>query len=180
VDIYLIRPDGTGLRRISDHGNFCGGPKWTPDSKSVIAYCMSAEESYTYRSAEVDGETRLVQIDIAFGATKPVPAGPGIKIYPSLLASGEIAYVRNDKSFACRVKRGHQCRGGQFIVWIPAPKLHGFSAVRVVVAAVDEIGAVRRPGRGVQIRARRTWPAAGVENSVGARGRGREASALDP
>ena len=41
VDIYLIRPDGSGLKRISQHGDFCGSPKWTPDSKSVVAYCMS-------------------------------------------------------------------------------------------------------------------------------------------
>ena len=34
VDIYLIHPDGTGLKRISQHGGFCGSPKWTPDSKS--------------------------------------------------------------------------------------------------------------------------------------------------
>ena len=98
VDIYLVRPDGTGLKRISEHGNFCGSPKWTPDSKSVIAYCMSAEETYTYRSGDEDGATKLVQIDAATGETKLVVAGPGVKISSSVLASGEIAYVRNDKS----------------------------------------------------------------------------------
>jgi TolB protein len=49
VDIYLIQPDGTGLKRISEHGNFCGRPKWMRDSKSVTTYCMSAEETWTYR-----------------------------------------------------------------------------------------------------------------------------------
>jgi dipeptidyl aminopeptidase/acylaminoacyl peptidase len=28
ADIYVVRPNGTGLRRISDHGDFCGSPKW--------------------------------------------------------------------------------------------------------------------------------------------------------
>jgi TolB protein len=98
VDIYLIRPDGTGLKRISGHGNFCGGPKWTPDSKSVIVYCMSAEETDKYRSGDEDGETKLIRISIASGATNRVLAGPGVKIFPSVLASGEVAYVRNDKS----------------------------------------------------------------------------------
>jgi TolB protein len=46
VDIYLIHPDGSGLRRISLHGNFCGTPKWTPDSKSVVTYCMPAEDTW--------------------------------------------------------------------------------------------------------------------------------------
>lgn len=98
VDVYLVRPDGNGLKRISEHGDFCGSPKWAQDSKSVIAYCMSAEETYTYRFGGKDGETKLVQIDIATGESKSVAARPGVKIYPSVLASGEIAYVRNDKS----------------------------------------------------------------------------------
>jgi Tol biopolymer transport system component len=98
VDIYVIRPDGTGLRRISEHGNFCGGPKWTRDSESVIAYCMSAEETWTYRDDNQDGETRLVQINARTGAMKPMAAGPGVKMCPSILASGEIAYLRRDKS----------------------------------------------------------------------------------
>ena len=98
VDIWLVRPDGTGLKRISEPGTFCGRPKWAPDSKSVIAYCMSAQETWTYRFGGADGETKLVQIDIATGETKPVAAGPGVKISPSVLASGEIAYLRNNKS----------------------------------------------------------------------------------
>jgi len=27
ADIYVIHPDGTGLKRVGDHGNFCGSPK---------------------------------------------------------------------------------------------------------------------------------------------------------
>ena len=101
VDIYLIRPNGTGLKRISEHGNFCGGPKWTRDGKSVIAYRMSAEETWTYRDTRLgdqDGETQLVQINAETGATNPLAVGPGVKISPSVLASGEIAYLRHDKS----------------------------------------------------------------------------------
>jgi TolB protein len=98
VDIYLIRSDGTGLRRISEHGNFCGGPKWTRDSKTVIAYCMTAEETWTYRGDDQDGETQLVQINAQTGAMKALTVGPGVKMTPSMLASGEIAYLRNGKS----------------------------------------------------------------------------------
>jgi Tol biopolymer transport system component len=94
VDIYIIHPDGSGLKRISEHGNFCGSPKWARDSKSVIAYCMLAEETFTYRVADAEGETSLVQINIANGETTQVKAGPGVKEFPSLLPSGEVAYVR--------------------------------------------------------------------------------------
>ena len=97
VDIYLIRPDGSGLRRISDHGNFCGGPKWTSDSKNVVAYCMSAEETWKYRSNAPQGDTRLVRINIGTAEAVAMSAGTGVKIGPSVLPSGEIAYIRRDR-----------------------------------------------------------------------------------
>src|SRR5262249_23026884 len=97
VDIYVVQPDGGGLKRVSRHGDFCGSPKWSADSKSVIAYCMPAEDTWTHRAAPEDGETSLVRINIADGKTESMKAGPGVKIFPSVLASGEVAYVRRDK-----------------------------------------------------------------------------------
>ena len=98
ADIYLIHPDGSGLKRISKHGGFCGSPKWTADSKSVVTYCMSGEETLTFRFGDNDGETTIEKIDIASGEATPVEAGPGVKMVPEVLASGEIAYLREDKT----------------------------------------------------------------------------------
>ena len=98
VDIYLIHPDGTGLKRISQHGGFCGSPKWTPDSKSVITYCMSAQDTLTYRFGSEDGDNQIVKINVENGETSPVSAGPGVKMLPAVLASGEMAYLRRDKT----------------------------------------------------------------------------------
>ena len=101
VDIYQIHPDGSGLKRLTEHGNFCGSPKWSSDSRSVIAYCMSAEETFTYRMPKPpEGETRLVSIDVATGAIANLPTGPGIKVSPAILPSGEIAYVRKSRQTA--------------------------------------------------------------------------------
>ena len=87
ADIYVIHPDGTGLKRVGDHGNFCGSPKWTADSQHVIAYCMDVEKTLeTRRASPLPGnDTRLVSIDVASGATTDVPAGPGVKFNPSVL-----------------------------------------------------------------------------------------------
>ncbi|MEO7142209.1 MAG: hypothetical protein ABI165_01760 [Bryobacteraceae bacterium] len=95
VDVYLVQPDGSGLKRLSRHGGFCGSPKWSRDSQSVVAYCMSAEETWTYRTRLVEGETTLIRI-AASGDATPVSAGPGVKIFPSVLPSGQVAYVRRD------------------------------------------------------------------------------------
>ena len=98
VDVYVIHPDGSGLKRITEHGNFCGSPKWLLDSRRVIAYCMTAEQTLANRRAapEPGNDTRLVAIDIATGTSSDLPAGPGVKIHPSPLKGDEIGYIRKD------------------------------------------------------------------------------------
>jgi Tol biopolymer transport system component len=98
VDIYLIHPDGTGLKRISRHGGFCGSPKWTPDSKNVITYCMTAQDTWDHRFGEGEGDNQLFKIDIVSGAIAPEAAGAGFKLLPTVLSSGEIAYLRRDRA----------------------------------------------------------------------------------
>jgi TolB protein len=96
VDIYVIRPDGSGLKRISQHGDFCGSPKWTRDSKSVVAYCMLAQDTWDFRFGGSNGEDKLMKFDIGTGAATAAAAGPGVKLQPAVLSSGEIAYLRLD------------------------------------------------------------------------------------
>lgn len=98
VDIFVIHPDGTGLKRISEHGGFCGTPKWTADSKNVIAYCMTGQDTLSNRFGSGDGDDKLVKIDVASGAATPMSAGPGVKLAPSVLPAGAIAYLRRDKT----------------------------------------------------------------------------------
>ncbi|PYQ70085.1 MAG: hypothetical protein DMG01_28065 [Acidobacteria bacterium] len=98
ADVYIVRPDGSGLKRISAHGNFCGSPKWTADSRRIITYCMTAEQTLNNRRAvpEHPEDTRIVSIDIATGTASDVAAGPGVKFNPSVLPGDEVAYIRKD------------------------------------------------------------------------------------
>ena len=100
VDIYVIHPDGTGLRRLTEHGNFCGSPSWNADSKSLVAYCMTAQQTWDFRSHSrpQDGGDQLMQIDIASGHSTPVAAPDGIKLSPRVLAGGVIGYLRNNRA----------------------------------------------------------------------------------
>ena len=102
VDLYVMHPDGTGLKRITAPGNFCGSPKFSADSTRVLAYCMTAEQTLANRrpSPEPGNDTRLASIDIATGASSDVSAGPGVKMHPSFLPSSDIGYVRKDTADA--------------------------------------------------------------------------------
>jgi Tol biopolymer transport system component len=95
VDIYLIHPDGTGLHRLSEHGNFCGSPSWSADSKSITAYCMTAQQTWDFRARPGEGDDQLVRFDIATGASAPITAPTGIKLSPKVLPGGAIGYLRN-------------------------------------------------------------------------------------
>jgi TolB protein len=100
VDIYLIHPDGSGLKRLTQQTterSFCGNPRWSADSARVITYCMAAQDTMDYRRADIEsGTTRLMSIDIASGRSSEVAAGPGVKIAPSFLAGNDIGFVRKD------------------------------------------------------------------------------------
>jgi Tol biopolymer transport system component len=113
ADIYIMRPDGSALKKLTDSGNagnFCGGPRWTRDSRHLVGYCLSGEETFAYRPqseltdealrrmgrAPVRGNTTLVSIDVATREQTTIAAPPGIKFYPAVLNDGEIAYVRKD------------------------------------------------------------------------------------
>jgi TolB protein len=124
ADVYLIHSDGSGIRRVTEHGNFCGSPKWTRDSRRVVAYCMSGEETLTYRTSRpVKGETHLVSIDVASGGIDSLAAGPGIKFAPDVLPSGEIAWIRKDPAnagiFYGQGQRGPKGVGLLFASWSP-------------------------------------------------------------
>lgn len=102
VDVYVVHPDGSGLKRLTDPGDFCGSPKFSTDSRRVIVYCMTAEQTLANRRpAPVPGnDTRLVSIDIATPVQRDLPAGPGAKMNPSPLPGDEIGYIRKDTAGA--------------------------------------------------------------------------------
>jgi TolB protein len=100
ADIYIVHPDGTGLKQLTEHGGFCGSPKWTADSRRVITYCMTAQQTLDNRRAvpEHPEDTRIVAVDIESGARSDLAAGPGVKFNPSMLRGGTLAFIRRDGS----------------------------------------------------------------------------------
>jgi TolB protein len=100
VDLYIIRSDGSGLKQVTEHGNFCGSPKWLSDSRHVVAYCMTAEQTLANRrpAPEPGNDTRLVSIDVFSSALSHVTAGAGMKMNPSPLPGGNLGYVRKDSA----------------------------------------------------------------------------------
>ena len=98
ADLYIVHPDGSGLKRVGEHGGFCGSPKWTSDSRRLIAYCMTGEQTLDNRRAipEHPEDTRIVSVDIASGVASDLQSGPGVKFNPSPLPGDVTGYIRRD------------------------------------------------------------------------------------
>jgi len=97
ADLYIVHPDGSGLKKIPANQDFCGSPKWMGDSRHVVAYCMTAQQTLANRIANpgAGNDTRLVSVDTMTGASTELSAA-GVKIKPSPLGQNEIGYIRKD------------------------------------------------------------------------------------
>lgn len=94
-DIYVIRRDGSGLKRFKNEGHSCGSPKWPSDGR-IIAYCAAAEDMLPFRAPGPQGETRVVSIDTASGQFTDFSVGAGVKISPGVLSDGILGFVRRN------------------------------------------------------------------------------------
>jgi Tol biopolymer transport system component len=67
-DIYMVRPDGTDLTRLTDDPHNDEQPAWSPDSKFIV---FSSE-----RDSEKDGESEIYILEIASGALTRLTDSP--------------------------------------------------------------------------------------------------------
>jgi Tol biopolymer transport system component len=100
ADLYIIHPDGSGLKRITDTHNFCGSPKWELDNVHVVAYCAAAEQTLAIRrpALETDEDTRIVAVDVNTGVLDELVMGSGAKFSPSPVAAHGFGYIRKNGS----------------------------------------------------------------------------------
>ena len=92
ASIYVIQPDGAGLRKLTPEGEMAGSPKWSADGKQLVFYGLDAE--YTF-AARLFGEVRsqIISVDLATGARTEHTSGPGLKVSPQFLSADRIGYL---------------------------------------------------------------------------------------
>jgi len=100
VSIYLMRADGTDVRRLTPAGKFAGSPKWCPDGKRVVFYVMEIQDTHLARVAGLGKpvDSQIVSVDIATGARQEHTSGPGLKVSPQFLSENRIGYVMKEGS----------------------------------------------------------------------------------
>ncbi len=89
--IYIVRPDGTGLRRISPPGGVAGSPAWSADGRSIVFYETDVTGAYLAKSGR--SRTEIVSLEVETGARHQYTASNEVKLWPQFLAGGKIAYI---------------------------------------------------------------------------------------
>ena len=62
LGVYIVRPDGSGFRRLSKPGISAGSPKWSPDGKRVVFYEIPVEQTWDARLRARRGRGATSQI----------------------------------------------------------------------------------------------------------------------
>jgi Tol biopolymer transport system component len=95
LGIYLVKPDGSGLRKISQDSVCSGSPKWSPDGKRVIFYEMSVEDTWNARTSfgAARATAQIVSVDISTGERTVHTSGPGLKLLPQYVSANNIGFL---------------------------------------------------------------------------------------
>jgi Tol biopolymer transport system component len=91
-DIYLIQPDGTGLRRLTDAWGWDGSPAWSADGQSIYFYSQRNGPTAVWRmGADGSKPTRVTN-----RGTR--------QISPAISPAGRIAFAARDDGARWRIR----------------------------------------------------------------------------
>lgn len=96
LGIYVVRTDGTALRRLSPPGICAGSPKWSPDGKRVVFYEIPVEQTWDARLRPGIGPaatSQIISVNVATGERREETTGPGLKVQPQFTGSASIGYL---------------------------------------------------------------------------------------
>ncbi|MCY0386210.1 hypothetical protein OVY01_02895 [Robbsia sp. Bb-Pol-6] len=93
--IYIIKPDGSGWKRIASHPGFDeGSPSWSPDGRKVVFYETPVESTWgAHRPEKINQvSTQLVSVKVSDLARTTLTDTPGFKVFPQYLNASTVAY----------------------------------------------------------------------------------------
>ncbi len=133
LSVYVIRPDGTGLKRLTDGTRSSGTPQWSADSKRVVFYEVPAGPGGRGGGFGGSALSQIVSVDIATENRIEHTSGPGGKVKPQFAGGERIGYllktVPRDSNLAPGIAYSDGAKGPAGNVRAPAWSPDGKSVV---------------------------------------------------
>jgi Tol biopolymer transport system component len=115
TEIYLLHPDGSGLRQLTHTASFAGSPSWSPDGRQIAFYKATFDDVIRISDPRhLRATTQIVVVDVASGMEKPLTQGSGEKWSPRWLPDGRIGYFSGGPDGGLEFTRGDAGLRGEF------------------------------------------------------------------
>jgi TolB protein len=115
TEIYVVKSDGSHLRRITHQQQFAGGASWSPDGKRLVFYIASLPELINITGARrMRGTTQIVSIDLNTDEQVELTSGPGEKWSPRWLSMDRVGYVSGGPEGGVEMSGGESGARGEF------------------------------------------------------------------
>ena len=99
TEIYLMRRNGSDVRRITRAGATAGSPAWSLDGSQLIFYETPLEENFKIVGPQpVHGNMQLVSVKLSSGERRVLTKTPGEKWFPHVLSQSQVAYISGGPS----------------------------------------------------------------------------------
>jgi len=115
TEIFIIQPNGKGLRRITHNQAFAGSPSWSPDGSKLLIYeAEVAEVNKITAPVDLKGSTQIAIIDLKTTERTVVTSTPGEKWSPHWVSPDRIAYCSGGPNGGIEFLTGPAGKRGEF------------------------------------------------------------------
>ncbi|HEY5806871.1 MAG TPA: hypothetical protein VIT67_02845 [Povalibacter sp.] len=115
TEIFIMRPDGSNVRRRTSAAAVAGSPRWSPDGKQIVFYRATLAAAGDIAAARrLRGTTQIVTLDLASDALNDVTTAEGEKRSPQWLADGRITYASDGPEGGLEFVKGSAGARGEF------------------------------------------------------------------
>jgi Tol biopolymer transport system component len=90
--VYIVHPDGSGLKRLTALDGSATSPRWSPDGRRVIFAQVTDVEAMRHQ----DISTQIVSVDIYTGARETYSDGTKYAWSPAYVTQTEVGYGLNN------------------------------------------------------------------------------------
>jgi TolB protein len=94
LELYVVKADGSGLRRVTHDDEFAGSPTWSPDGHSLAFYTATSTEMFRLTSVRrLGGTTQIESVNLQGGQRRVLTTATGEKFSPRWISPDRIGFA---------------------------------------------------------------------------------------